>query len=285
MTDLITFDRHVSPAVGRCIYCGSDGGQDGLRKEHGIPFSLGGNIILPQASCSTCEGVISYLEGYVGRRVFGSMRSFYEIQKRRRPQPAPTVSVLFETKDGKESRQIPLKDAPPMLLMCQFPQPGMLSGQQPSPLARLDDVWLWYSHEVQQYAERMRQPGDKGWTVQFDFKEDLFGRFLAKVVHCMAIAQFGIDSFRPFLPEVILGKEKNIGFYVGGMSLGTTPDPDLPKGTHKISAHHFAFTQMLNEATGHRVLVGTLRLFAFTGAPTYCAVVGEPGATIAAQLE
>lgn len=55
--------------VGECIYCGSDGGADGLRSEHVIPFSLGGNTELLVASCRKCEGVTSYLDGYLARAI------------------------------------------------------------------------------------------------------------------------------------------------------------------------------------------------------------------------
>ena len=49
------------PGGGRCVYCGSDGGADGLRDEHAIPYSLGGTAELLKASCSDCEKVTSYL--------------------------------------------------------------------------------------------------------------------------------------------------------------------------------------------------------------------------------
>jgi hypothetical protein len=31
--------------VGVCMYCGSNGGKEGLRKEHIVPYSLGGRLI------------------------------------------------------------------------------------------------------------------------------------------------------------------------------------------------------------------------------------------------
>jgi hypothetical protein len=50
---------------GVCIYCGSDGGADGLDDEHIIPYSLGGNTELEQASCKMCGSITSYLDGYL----------------------------------------------------------------------------------------------------------------------------------------------------------------------------------------------------------------------------
>jgi len=39
------------PRFGRCIFCGSDGGADGLRREHIMPKSLGGQAAIQKASC------------------------------------------------------------------------------------------------------------------------------------------------------------------------------------------------------------------------------------------
>jgi hypothetical protein len=41
----------IYASFGRCIYCGSDGGTDGLRDEHIMPYCLGGNAIIRDASC------------------------------------------------------------------------------------------------------------------------------------------------------------------------------------------------------------------------------------------
>lgn len=55
--------HHTFDTVGVCIYCGSDGGQGGIRTEHIMPFSLGGNAKLPEARCSACETVTAKLDG------------------------------------------------------------------------------------------------------------------------------------------------------------------------------------------------------------------------------
>lgn len=50
---------------GVCIYCGWDGGEEGLRDEHTVPYSL-----LVKASCTDCEAVTSYLDGYMANAIF-----------------------------------------------------------------------------------------------------------------------------------------------------------------------------------------------------------------------
>jgi hypothetical protein len=60
--------------VGFCIFCGSDGHGRGLRDEHIIPYCLGGKAIMQKASCAECEAITSYIDGYLGRRVFYDYR-------------------------------------------------------------------------------------------------------------------------------------------------------------------------------------------------------------------
>jgi len=47
---------------GRCIYCGSDGGNRG--DEHIVAYCLAIDAYLPKASCQDCAAKTSYLEGY-----------------------------------------------------------------------------------------------------------------------------------------------------------------------------------------------------------------------------
>ena len=63
------------PPVGRCIYCGSDGDAKGLSDEHMVPFSLGGDAVLPKASCAACATETSKIELYVARHIFHGLRS------------------------------------------------------------------------------------------------------------------------------------------------------------------------------------------------------------------
>ena len=59
----------IYPGFGRCIYCGSDGGTDGLRDEHIMPYCLGGNAVIEKASCKACEA-----SHELSRWLYGSAR-------------------------------------------------------------------------------------------------------------------------------------------------------------------------------------------------------------------
>jgi len=279
----VTINRKVFPAVGRCIYCASNGGMGGLRDEHIIPFALGGNAVLPKASCADCERVTSYIEGHVSRVVFGPMRAFYGIQKRKRKQPPQTVSMTFETDKGNEVRSVVVNEVPPLMFLREFDLPSILEGKPPRELSGKDEAWIWYSHEFQKMAERLRRPGDKKWSVPLHFKSDIFARFLAKVAHCLVVAQFGVDSFTHSLPPIVLGKEKNIGWLVGG-GLPPTKPAEIPQGRVELDgAHAVEITQVANDK-GHRLVLVEMRLFTFTGAPGYRVVVGEPTQKIMDEL-
>ena len=52
--DISAAKARVFPPVGRCIYCGGDGGGT-LTKEHIFPAGLGGGLVLPRASCTSCQ--------------------------------------------------------------------------------------------------------------------------------------------------------------------------------------------------------------------------------------
>jgi 5-methylcytosine-specific restriction endonuclease McrA len=79
--------------VGRCIYCGSNGGSDGLRDEHMVPYSLGGHAALRQASCRACEAVTSRVELYLARHTFYQFRSHVRAPSRRKLPTALSANV------------------------------------------------------------------------------------------------------------------------------------------------------------------------------------------------
>jgi hypothetical protein len=52
----ITFSGRMAfgKAPGRCIYCGSDGGNEGLGDEHIVAYCLAMDAYVPKASCLSC---------------------------------------------------------------------------------------------------------------------------------------------------------------------------------------------------------------------------------------
>jgi hypothetical protein len=119
------------PGYGRCIYCGCRGEKCGLRSEHIIPFSLGGNAEIENASCKRCEGITSYLDGYLGRHIYNEYRSHAGVQSRepkKRPKSFPARLVVDE---NEEIRHLPVVDHPYFLAMPIWGNPGIVTGALP----------------------------------------------------------------------------------------------------------------------------------------------------------
>jgi hypothetical protein len=116
---------------GRCIYCGSNGGSDGLRDEHIVPYSLGGNAQLLEASCSACERVTSYLDGYLANATYKHLRVHTGVQSRR---GHPSFLAAVAEIDGSE-RVFDLEPSkhPYFLHMPVWRPPGFMIGKPPSP--------------------------------------------------------------------------------------------------------------------------------------------------------
>src|SRR5262245_1110250 len=86
------------PPVGRCIYCDTADGP--LSKEHVIPFGLGGNFILPRASCKACAKITSAFERTCLRQMYGDLRTKYGAPSRR-PKKRPKYIPLIVNRGGE----------------------------------------------------------------------------------------------------------------------------------------------------------------------------------------
>jgi HNH endonuclease len=116
------------PGYGRCIYCGSDGGAEGLRDEHVIPFALEGNTRIEKASCRDCERRISPVDTHLGRSVFGQHRIHAGVQTRR-PKERPTILPANFTIGGESvSLDLPIKDHPYALALPVWGDAGFFRG-------------------------------------------------------------------------------------------------------------------------------------------------------------
>lgn len=224
------------------------------------------------------------MEGYVARDLFGPLRAYYKITGRKRKGAAPTKKIAFLSSAGIQERDVPLVDVPPLLIMSELAPPGIFFDAPPGPArARYPGQgWIWYSAEYPQYVGRLKKADETKIDIEFRFRVDVFARFLAKVAHGFAIAQFGPNSFEPYLRDVIVGNDPNIGYLVGGDEPPTKPDPPLPEGRHRVTGHQMALGQVA--AGSGRLLVCWIRLFPFTGAPSYAVVVGVPGPKIVEEL-
>jgi hypothetical protein len=253
----------VYEPVGRCIYCLSEGSRSApLGKEHIIPYGLGGDWILPRASCKECATITSSIELQCQRAMFGTLRVRLPLPTRR-PEGHPTrLPIEFFRPDGKRERRIvPADQAPVAFLGFQLLRPGLLLDVPPSADAEVKLVAMVAQDDA---LTRIRQePGSfKVGTIT----PRSFARLLAKIAHSYIVANFGLHSFRPFLPDLILGRSHDSPFqWVGADPHAAPPQQDL----------HHVYRQDCMKA-GNQYILAAIRLFAFSGLPRYHVVVGEP---------
>src|SRR5215469_3620134 len=95
----------VYAPVNRCIYCGAT---ETLGKEHIIPRSLAGMLILPRASCRTCERTTSGFELTVARRIYGNFRMKHDLPSYRKDERPTHIPLEFTQDDGTPSGTVML---------------------------------------------------------------------------------------------------------------------------------------------------------------------------------
>jgi hypothetical protein len=263
---------------GTCIYCGSDGGSKGLTDEHAVPYSLGGNAELLEASCADCGKITSYLDGYLANATYKHFRVHAGVQTRSgHPGLLP---AKFELADGERVIDLATPDHPFFLHMPVWKRPGILRGAQPS--ADFGDakahVYWYIPPNIGQTLDLKR-----GELARLEDTTPMpnivtFARAIAKIAYCNAIIRFGLNGFRSLaLTDLILGKYPNIPHFVGS-KLGDPPPP------HARGVRHAA--DFGSDAIGRmRLLTVYVRLFAHAGTenegmPIYQVVVGAEGRPI-----
>ena len=262
---------------GSCIYCGSDGRPNGLRDEHMVPYSLGGNAVLLAASCQACERITSYLDGYLANATYKHVRVHGEIQSR---SGHPRVLPALVSINGDE-RVLSLEPSkhPFFVHMPVWRPPGIMRGAQPSPdFGDVKAHVYWYvPPDILETIDL--SDGDRAQIQDTTPMPNIstFARAIAKIAYCHAIYVFGLGGFRPLmLPDVILGRCPNTPFLVGS-DLGHPDPPDPRLVSHLVQRSQFTTLRL-------RLITMRIRLFANTGTqdygmPHYEVVVGSEGRT------
>ncbi len=262
-----------------CIYCGNN--ETNRTDEHAVPEALGGRLILKNASCPTCQKAIDPFESRCHNQMFAAVRAHlgFKTTKSQGRKGRYPVSV---TRGGKREKVlIPIEDHPTMLHLVSFAPPGILFDQPPSKDFKDTRWWAWSLGEQHEFDGKL---GRLQKTINFAeirldgvFLANSFGRYLAKIAHCSAIAHFGLDSFRPMLLDIILKEDAPVAYLVGCESAG------MP--AHEKAPHfELSFGCMADLQTNHILLCATVRLFAWLETPIYLIVIGEPGPKILREL-
>jgi hypothetical protein len=259
---------------GRCIYCGA---VDRLGDEHVVAYSLGGNTILLKASCARCGAITSYLEGYLANATFGHLRVHSGVQSRSgHPE---LLSATVELADGERVIDLTARDHPFFLHMPVWHVPEIFTGRVPSsefPNAKAHVYWFLPNNIRQSLG---MEPSDVARVVDTTPMPNIgtFARAIAKIAYCQTVFRYGLDGFRSIgLPDVILGNNPNISFFVGS-SLNDPPPPEKQGVLHTVSFSEYAVRNL-------KLIVCSVRLFAHSGTeaegmPIYYVATGALGAT------
>ncbi|MGB8898754.1 MAG: HNH endonuclease [Methylocella sp.] len=265
------------PGYGVCIYCGSDGGADGLRDEHIIPFALNGNAIIKEASCTTCEKKINPVD-HLAKDVFWNYRLLIGAQTRNPKQRPNVLPATFETGDNEISRDLPIQDfrfvtALPIWGKAGFFRSAPIDASFPA--ETFFHVYHWMPPNI---TETLGIPNDDDLKVRSSFRAnvELFARAIAKIAYCHTVIKYGLNGFRRLsLPNVILGECPAAAYFVGTPL--TLPSPPLPDKVLHMVQH----VNLTSNSGSLKLNLVYVRLFAHCaykqhGMPIYHVITGAP---------
>jgi hypothetical protein len=123
--------RQYEPA-NQCIYCGRT--DEPLTKEHIIPFSLGGTLVLRQASCIVHSKLTSKLEKVVSQQMYGIYRDVENVPTRHKERKKFRVNGKIDIPaigfDGTSyGIAVRVSDMPRIHIVPSLPVPQFLTGE------------------------------------------------------------------------------------------------------------------------------------------------------------
>lgn len=249
--------------IGRCIYCGADGANTELKREHIIPYSLGGQHTLLEASCGACEVITTAVEEYCCRRMFGDARVHMNMSSRRKKNSKRThLPIEVDTEAGMQMRQVPVDDHPGMLCTFTYDLPGILLGIPPSDqIAGRPTVKPLTAN----FRERVIKQGGKGVRIPMNHDAEKFAQMLAKIGYCYAVSVLGLDGFSPLVIDLITGKPPLYASHYVGSEMGEVRPNNQP---HTLGLLEHAYG-------GQRFVTARVWLFSNQGMPPHYVVVGR----------
>ncbi|MBY0281329.1 MAG: HNH endonuclease [Alphaproteobacteria bacterium] len=257
--NFVTTEHKLYAPVGKCVYCQKEKPITELTDEHIIPYGLGGRLVLPKASCSRCQSATKKFEDHCLSRKFGNNRFYMGIGSRS-GKTRTTVPIEIVNKKAKE---IALDDLPAVLLMFHFQWiPGILLGETPT---------TEFAGKIcvrplrDNFNDCINKLNGK-LNLTKGFKALPFGKMLAKIAHSYAVAELGIDGFKPLLNSLIQGAGP---LYPAQFIGGNLIKEPVGKELHELSIGYS------NDKNGRKFVEVRIHLFASYDMPVHYVVVGE----------
>jgi hypothetical protein len=236
--------------VGACVYCGSR--ELPLTDEHVIPYGLGGEWRLVDASCEKHRVITAAFEHQVLRGAFIVPRATLAMRTRRKRERPTHLPVTLGRAGQRSVVSVPIADHPAFFALPVFEPPGPASAAAESGIAIRTMVLASHTER----AKRFRSTTDAD-TFSAPFPDlAAFARMLAKIAYCFAVGCLGYEALAdaPVL-AAILGHDLQLGRWVGSLE----GEPRAGRtGVHEV--------QLFAEES---VLQAHVRLLAHIGAPEY----------------
>jgi hypothetical protein len=260
-------DRHTELAsIGQCIYCRAT--RD-LRDEHVIPFALGGQLVLADASCAACERITSAFEAKVLRGFMYRARNTGKFPTRRPKERPTTTTVTYTTRERKDGHTEPISVDPAFLHLPVLAEAGYFSGNASLGIRLRGVETLRFGPDP---TAAIQRKGAEGIEQQDNWDLSSFVRMLAKIGYCWVAGGVGLPPRDEVtvLP-LILGQSDDGSRWVG--SARYSFEDEREGVLHALS--HTAFRK--NDNPAHEVLVARVKLFASSGATGYEVIVHHSG--------
>jgi hypothetical protein len=229
---------------------------------------LGGRLVLPEASCRSCEQITSQVELDWLRSTFYAARVQKGFGKKKKRVPR-TLPLEVTIKGKSIIKAIPIEKYPALVVTLLFDTPEVLLDIKPVEklltggvaagiLPTFGDLMKEY---LAQGSVTFKPPRSSATSTQL-------GRLLAKIAHAYAVAELGLDGFSPVLLPIILGSDvKYLAHYVGGSR-------EIPQ---RLPVHYSLNLSSVRSLGGTTFLLVSVRIFSdIQGIPMYKVVVGTP---------
>ncbi|QIE23574.1 hypothetical protein SBC1_14610 [Caballeronia sp. SBC1] len=199
------------PPKGACIYCGKTGCK--LTDEHILPYFIGGQHVIDEASCDRCARITSKFELDVGRDLWGDARvSFGAPSRRKNKRPK------YFSHPNKFAPHYPIKvpfsDYPAAMIFYKMQPAGILVGLPSS----VNQAGRWELISIADKAKLNQFKLEYGVDPIARFKHvpDSFARLLIKIAYGQVLCSLDPADFNAICLPYILEEGRNYSYIVGG---------------------------------------------------------------------
>ncbi len=264
--------------IGKCIYCGTT--DTPLTKEHVIPLSLKGEMILGKASCDSCRAITSKYERNPIRDNWMEARACLDYPSRKTNFSEKVFPLKVILKDGTETTlELNKSETLGIAHFPEFPLPAFFGSDTYKSGA------VWNALRTIGFGKISPDDFSKKYNVKqitgtVTYKGNHFEIMIVRIAYCAVVAYLGPDSLaRNYVLPTILGKVDDVGYWLGTDYEGKT----IPH-IGKVNSANVIRIGLMTKQDGSTYLLVTIKFFAASDAPEYVVVVGEPTEKAIASL-